>query len=52
MTHYLLTILAQKPTWEFERPRWHVDRRFFQAPDLSRSLESSAELNVAGRKGV
>jgi hypothetical protein len=35
MTHYVLTIRAQKPTAEFERPRWHVDRRFFENPSLS-----------------
>jgi hypothetical protein len=31
MTHYCLTIRAQKATTEFDIPRWHVDRRFFDA---------------------
>jgi hypothetical protein len=31
MTHYCLSIRAQKPTNEFDIPRWHVDRRFFDA---------------------
>lgn len=34
MTHYCLSIRAQKATHEFDVPRWHVDRRFFDA-DIS-----------------
>ena len=30
MTHYCLSIRAQKSTHDFDIPRWHVDRRFFQ----------------------
>lgn len=41
MTHYLLTIRAQKPTSEFDRPRWHVDRRFFENPSLSLNSTST-----------
>jgi hypothetical protein len=40
MTHYLLTIRAQKSTSEFDRPRWHVDRRFFENPSLALSSSS------------
>jgi hypothetical protein len=43
MTHYLLTIRAQKPTSEFDRPRWHVDRRFFESPSLSPSPTSISD---------
>jgi hypothetical protein len=32
VTHYLLTIRAQKATKEFEVPRWHIDRRAFDRP--------------------
>lgn len=48
MTHYLLTIRAQKPTSEFDRPRWHVDRRFFESPSLS--LSSSNPFNSQDEK--
>ena len=43
MTHYLLTIRAQKATSEFDRPRWHVDRRFFEDPSLSLSSSSLSD---------
>lgn len=29
MTHYCLSIRAQKPNHYFDHPRWHVDHRFF-----------------------
>ena len=45
MTHYLLTIRAQKPTSEFDRPRWHVDRRFFENPSLSLSSDEGIYFN-------
>lgn len=35
MTHYCLSIRAQKPTHEFDIPRWHVDRRFFDKDSLT-----------------
>ena len=31
MTHYCLSIRAQKANSDFDTPRWHVDRRFFDA---------------------
>lgn len=31
LTHYCLTIRAQKRSSQFDIPRWHVDRRFFGA---------------------
>ncbi len=35
MTHYCLTIRAQKANSDFDIPRWHVDRRFFDSHQLS-----------------
>ncbi|KAH8589656.1 hypothetical protein B0O99DRAFT_692223 [Bisporella sp. PMI_857] len=31
LTHYCLSIRAQKANHDFDIPRWHVDRRFFDA---------------------
>lgn len=42
MTHYCLSIRAQKANSDFETPRWHVDRRFFDAD----SPENGAQQNV------
>jgi len=39
MTHYCLSIRAQKANSDFVQPRWHVDRRFFDADLFEKGMK-------------
>jgi len=48
MTHYCLSIRAQKANLDFTRPRWHVDRRFFDADRPEKGVPEEANLRERG----
>jgi hypothetical protein len=50
MTHYCLSIRAQKPTHDFDIPRWHVDRRFFDADVPDSQVPSKIRKEAQERK--
>ena len=49
MTHYCLSIRAQKANSDFTLPRWHVDRRFFDV-DLPKYEERRETINPSNWK--